>query len=681
MIIESCLGLLQVDEGTSHVRLVHLTLQEYLQSVNLLGDGSLDAQSYATRILLTCLDLNRLTGSSGTFEASEDQTMFAYAVLNWGSHARSAAPSLIEAVALNYLRIDHTNEHWITGPVASALRTHKTLPEYAATILNRFPHQGTGLHIAASFGLSELVAALIEEGAALDVREANGNTALHLAIANGYESAATVLLGKGARVNSSNQQWRTPLYDAVAISHNGLVSTLLAHKAAVNEQCEDGWTSLHKAAYNGDLSIAKLLIANNASISALSARGLIPLHRAAGQGHLDIIDLLLDAGSPVDHRTIDGWSPLHGACSSGKHEATELLLNHQANVHLRSDGGQTPLHRACRNGHFQTALILLRHGAEVLCQTGRGELPFHRAVTCGHKPLCELLLRSSQDHVEAQLTAKKLGRKTPRELAAHYGHWHLVDMLRHMEQQCGILEPMSEVEVAIKRRDLPYLKQLHIKGVDLSQRTSDKLFPLHLAILQEDKAIADFLLKLPHSEPGSRTVDGWHAIHYAARRGNSPLLQLCLEHGAPVNARTPSDETPLHKACSEASLECVKILLNAGAKVNVRNDRGWTPLHTASAAGSRSIVELLIDNNADVAAKTLRNKSVQACAAEAGHDDLCQFWRQLRYARWPENSGFYQGGNFVEFDSLATKDAAGNCIKVVTKPPDWPLTLARQPGE
>ena len=69
------------------------------------------------------------------------------------------------------------------------------------------------------------------------------------------------------------------------------------------------------------------------------------------------------------------------------------------------------------------------------------------------------------------------------------------------------------------------------------------------------------------------------------------IVKLLLSHGADVNARTTSDETPLHLTVSHGgvgSVEITKFLVSQGADVNaISRGGGWlgggTPLDIARA--------------------------------------------------------------------------------------------------
>ena len=56
---------------------------------------------------------------------------------------------------------------------------------------------------------------------------------------------------------------------------------------------------------------------------------------------------------------------------------------------------------------------------------------------------------------------------------------------------------------------------------------------------------------------------------------------MLLAHGADVNARDESEETPMHSAAYFNSLEVAQVLLAHGADVNARDEDGNTPVALA----------------------------------------------------------------------------------------------------
>ena len=62
--------------------------------------------------------------------------------------------------------------------------------------------------------------------------------------------------------------------------------------------------------------------------------------------------------------------------------------------------------------------------------------------------------------------------------------------------------------------------------------------------------------------------------------------------------------TPLHRAAIEGSYQCLQLLVDLGANVNARSVLGWTPLHDAVFHGHGSCALVLINAGADLSAET-----------------------------------------------------------------------------
>jgi ankyrin repeat domain-containing protein 50 len=63
----------------------------------------------------------------------------------------------------------------------------------------------------------------------------------------------------------------------------------------------------------------------------------------------------------------------------------------------------------------------------------------------------------------------------------------------------------------------------------------------------------------------------------------------------------------------------VQLLLEKGTDVEAKTDDGWTALHRAAAQGREAVVQLLLEKRADVEAKTDDGYTALHWAAERGH--------------------------------------------------------------
>ncbi|KAL8724557.1 MAG: hypothetical protein Q9181_006771 [Wetmoreana brouardii] len=111
------------------------------------------------------------------------------------------------------------------------------------------------------------------------------------------------------------------------------------------------------------------------------------------------------------------------------------------------------------------------------------------------------------------------------------------------------------------------------------------------------------------SDIDGRDVDGWTALHWAARRGSSEAVALLLAHGADPRLITwTKRRSALHLAASSNSAPCVQQILqwrrgNAIVDLEPRDVRGCTPLHAASASHGAATTASLINSSADLNAR------------------------------------------------------------------------------
>ncbi|CAL8087043.1 unnamed protein product [Calicophoron daubneyi] len=90
-------------------------------------------------------------------------------------------------------------------------------------------------------------------------------------------------------------------------------------------------------------------------------------------------------------------------------------------------------------------------------------------------------------------------------------------------------------------------------------------------------------------------------LHWAAREGQLPIVDLLVLRGARVNATNMGDDTALHLAASHGHIDVVHYLLNCYRfNVDVANEHGNTPLHYACFWNHLEISEYLIKNGASL---------------------------------------------------------------------------------
>ena len=122
---------------------------------------------------------------------------------------------------------------------------------------------------------------------------------------------------------------------------------------------------------------------------------------------------------------------------------------------------------------------------------------------------------------------------------------------------------------------------LEAPDTDVECRNSVDESPLMLAALRGDLPLARALI----ARDADVNKTGWAPLHYAASRGQSPMIDLLLEHHAYIDAESPNRTTPLMMAAGYGSVQATRILLRAGADATLKNAEGLTALDFAMGFG------------------------------------------------------------------------------------------------
>uniref|UniRef100_A0A3Q4HXX9 CASK interacting protein 2 n=1 Tax=Neolamprologus brichardi TaxID=32507 RepID=A0A3Q4HXX9_NEOBR len=151
----------------------------------------------------------------------------------------------------------------------------------------------SALHHAALTGTSELLAALLEAQATVDIKDSNGMRPLHYAAWQGKAESVLMLLRSGASVNGASLDGHIPLHLAAQYGHYEVVSaSVLRLKVSPLEY----------------ICVAQLLLSSNMVVALLEGERkepmdsafTTPLHLAARNGHKDVIRVrVLTKNEPV----------------------------------------------------------------------------------------------------------------------------------------------------------------------------------------------------------------------------------------------------------------------------------------------------------------------------------------------------------------------------------------------
>ncbi|KAJ3486515.1 hypothetical protein NLG97_g6599 [Lecanicillium saksenae] len=287
--VSVCAGLVTADEESGIIRLVHYTTQEYFERTQ--NHWFPKAQDDITEICVTYLSFNVFGSGSCQTDAEFEERLqinplYDYAAHNWGHHALKG--SICCASVLAFLRdspkVDASTQ---------ALMAIKLSWESAWS--QDIPKRVTGLHLAAYFGIHEVVRILLQNWQKIDQRDSRDRTPLSYATEEGHEAIIKLLLATDkVDVDAKDDIGRTPLLYAAENGHEAIVKLLVAtDKVDVDAKDDFGRTPLSYAAENGHEAVAKLLLATEkVDVDAKDNRGGSPLLYAAGNGHEAIVELL-----------------------------------------------------------------------------------------------------------------------------------------------------------------------------------------------------------------------------------------------------------------------------------------------------------------------------------------------------------------------------------------------------
>ncbi|KAL5378431.1 hypothetical protein DPSP01_009188 [Paraphaeosphaeria sporulosa] len=267
-LLSVCAGLVVIDKESAIVRLVHYTTQEYFKRIS-----ETWYSGAALHIALTCLtflsfDLFK-TGScffDEEFEERlEESKLLDYAAKYWGKHIVKVESDAC-ALACSFLS---NNDLVSSATQVLFAPTHKH-----SGYSQGYPKNSTGAHLAARFGLSLTLEAILspeekERRSEIAKKDSWDRTSLYLAVENGHYVTAELLIDNGAEVNAQGGRYGNALQAASFRGHEAFVKLLLDKGAEVNAQGGDYGNALQAASAEGHEAIVKLLLDKGAEQKAM----------------------------------------------------------------------------------------------------------------------------------------------------------------------------------------------------------------------------------------------------------------------------------------------------------------------------------------------------------------------------------------------------------------------------
>lgn len=438
------------------------------------------------------------------------------------------------------------------------------------------------------------VRAMAADGVDIDVSGPGGETALHWAVQ--YQDTETIraLLNAGARADLANRLGVRPLHLAAALGQTDIAAMLIAAGADPDGRDGAGETALMIAARQGDAAVARLMLDEGASADARDPEyAQTSLMLAARGGHVEIARMLLAAGADVDAATRIGEVPAWRRPEDNAGSRGDGIVRGgwpPRGERAPQKGGMTPLLYAARQGHQEMIALLLDAGADIEKAEANDITPLLMAISNDKMEVAQRLLRAG-----ANVDAMDWYGRSPLWSAVDVRNMEIpdvgmsngIDRARALDMVRTLLDAGADPD-ARTREVMPdrgwVLGLGNFKWVNTVGQT-----PFFRAALSGDVDAMRLLLQYgadPNIEAGEGTTPLMAAagmdwvFNQTFDEGEEKLLeavQLCHELGNDPAQTNSMGLGAIHAAANRGSTAIVEYLASVGVPLDAADNEGRTP--------------------------------------------------------------------------------------------------------
>lgn len=310
-------------------------------------------------------------------------------------------------------------------------------------------------------------------------------------------------------------------------------------------------------------------------------------------------------------------STLLSASQDGDMRLILQSLERGANINASDNDGYTPLIKCASTGNASALRVLIEHGANVNACTTEGVTPLMNAAAKCHGECVRILLTN-----HAEITVIDSDGWTALMFACQSGTRDCVRSLAAASTEnsidLGTGSGITALMICSTKNRPDLISILYENGANVNAVDLDGWSALHFAAKAGSKQCISILIKYGAIIELS-ALDSRRALMVAAAAGKLACIQELLDHGAFIDAGDNTNWTALIFACSKGQLACVKELVERGASITATDDDTWTPLHYAAASGNSECVKYLLEKGADVDPRDIRQLTPLMVATAKGN--------------------------------------------------------------
>ncbi|CAI6097430.1 unnamed protein product [Clonostachys chloroleuca] len=653
-------GLLEMTKD-GFISFVHVTAQTYLEEKGLvsklIADASL-AISCVTYIAFRTFEIGPSENWDSFNSKKESYALYVYASRYWGPHAAAFSfnyKGLCEEEkrnhSKNYEDLKHVLKRFLlqTKSVRASIQAYQLSKRPVANSLIEGengglkghpafykPRKALGIHLAAIYGLEDMVMFLRKAGAqSLSISDDQGHTPLLHAAWRGHQKLAIQIIPciTKNQLNKRNSRGETPLIVASIQGHVSVVKLLLdTDGVKIGAKDKKKKTALAWAAQNGHKDVVAQLFQKSGStiINEVDSDGLTPLARASAQGHMEMVSFLLEATLKDPTRSSFARSlnyALLKASQNGRFEIVEMLLDRAKtaiNANWRhTNGHHSALWLATKNRHRDIIkLLVIKGGADCKLEDNRRVSPLLLAWQSGDEDLVSFFLANGLPKSDRWPFLQFLLQRDPHNKKIAESVFQNVEL--DLNMRSGGETPVTW---ALENDMKSSMKLVLDQEVDINAVDDRWCSPLLIATLKGDEHMVGTILQRSEVDMNMRSKEGLTPLLAALHNGNKSIAQILL-HSNKADAAVVDDvgRTSLHVAASKGFFDIVDLLLqNKEVDINAIDLNGNTPLFLAIDGGYRRVVCRLIDTDGlDFRLRNRSGRSALLQVIEKGRKDIAE---------------------------------------------------------